>query len=88
MDKEEIRKELYALLDEKFCVSDDELRGGSAQVCTDLGLDSLDVIELVEYFENKHNISIPDSDAAGVADMTVDQLVDFVCEAVTKYKKA
>lgn len=88
MDKEKIRKELYALLVVRFLIEEDELNDGSANICTDLGLDSLDVVELVEHFEEKYKISIPDDITADVGNMTIDQVVDFVYEATTKYKKS
>ena len=51
------------LLIDKFGVSQEDIRP-DANFITDLGADSLDMVELIMEFENEFTIAIPDKDAA------------------------
>ncbi|KAE8209383.1 hypothetical protein CF319_g2476 [Tilletia indica] len=51
----------------------------SASFTTDLGLDSLDAVEVVMAIEEEFNIEIPDEEADGIT--TVQQAIDYVSHA-------
>lgn len=50
----------------------------SALLKDDLGLDSLDFIELVMKIEKEYNIGLPDEEASGRENDTVRDFVDYV----------
>jgi acyl carrier protein len=52
-----------------------------ARFATDLGADSLDVVELLMDFEKEFTIAIPDEDAEGIE--TVAQAVEYIENAVS-----
>lgn len=52
-----------------------------ARFATDLGADSLDVVELIMDFEKEFNISIPDEQAEKIE--TVGQAVEYIGRAVS-----
>jgi acyl carrier protein len=52
-----------------------------ARFATDLGADSLDVVELLMDFEKEFTIAIPDEDAEGIE--TVAQAVEYIEKAVS-----
>ena len=84
MEKQTIRAEICGMLEDKFCVSSEELENGNSQLNADFGLDSLDVVELITMCEEKYGIRIPDRVAEGVVDMTVDEVVDLVSSKVNE----
>jgi len=55
-----------------------------ARFATDLGADSLDVVELLMDFEKEFTIAIPDEDAEGIE--TVAQAVEYIENAVSHTK--
>lgn len=60
--KEEILAELTEIIAEKFVLEPSEIKEESKLV-SDLGADSLDVVELTMQVEKSFGVSIPDSDA-------------------------
>lgn len=58
---ENLKEKFNALLIEKFNVAVDELK--SEAKFTDLGADSLDMVELIIEFEKTFSITIPDEEA-------------------------
>ncbi len=58
---------------------------GSSQLREELGLDSMDTIELVFQLEEKFNIQISDDDLMGLK--TVDNVVQYIEKRVTENKE-
>lgn len=54
----------------------------TANLATDLGLDSLDAVELIMECEKEYNIAIPDEDAEKLN--TIDEITEFVYSNVLK----
>ena len=63
------------LIAEKLGVEETEVTA-EAHFTNDLGADSLDKVELVMEFEKEFNISIPDSQAEGLA--TVQDVIEYL----------
>jgi acyl carrier protein len=87
MKRDEIERRLRALVCEQLGVEEAEVRADASFV-DDLGMDSLDAVELVMAVEEEFTIEIPDEKAEKVA--TFDNAVDYVWGATSldKYKKA
>jgi acyl carrier protein len=56
-----------------------------ARFTTDLGADSLDVVELIMDFEKEFNISIPDEQAEKIE--TVGQAVEYIDKAIGQLER-
>lgn len=54
----------------------------TANLATDLGLDSLDAVELIMECEKEYNIAIPDEEAEKLN--TIDEITEFVYSNVLK----
>lgn len=79
MDKKEIREKVCEVIDEDYgfsCVDDQDFLKG------DLGMDSLDVVELVINLEKILSIHISDDETSEIELMTVGGLVDFLAKKV------
>ncbi len=79
MDKKEIREKVCEVIDEDYgfsCVDDQDFLKG------DLGMDSLDVVELVINLEKILSIHISDDETSEIELMTVGELVDFLAKKV------
>ena len=59
---------------------------GSSQLREELGLDSMDTIELVFQLEEKFNIQISDDDLMGLK--TVDNVVQYIEKRVSENKES
>jgi acyl carrier protein len=59
---------------------------GSSQLREELGLDSMDTIELVFQLEEKFNIQISDDDLMGLK--TVDNVVQYIEKMVSEKKES
>ena len=59
---------------------------GSSQLREELGLDSMDTIELVFQLEEKFNIQISDDDLMGLK--TVDNVVQYIEKRVSEKKES
>ena len=59
---------------------------GTSQLREDLGLDSMDTIELVFQLEENFNIQISDDDIMGLN--TVDSVVQYIEKRVSKKKES
>lgn len=79
MDKKEIREKVCEVIDEDYGFSDvddqDFLKG-------DLGMDSLDVVEMVINLEKILSVHISDDETSEIERMTVGELVDFLAKKV------
>ncbi|HEY3374010.1 MAG TPA: acyl carrier protein [Candidatus Aquicultor sp.] len=64
-----------SIIAETAGIEEDEIKQKSAFV-NDLGLDSLDIVEVVMAMEEEFNIEIPDEDAEGIA--TVEDAIEYI----------
>ncbi len=77
MDKQEILEWLYDELKTNFVVT--EVPHADAGVYDDLGLDSVDRVELVIRIEDKFGVEFPE----GMANMTLGEVADKILELST-----
>ena len=77
--RENIHADLAKIFGSKFGLAESELTM-QAEIRSELGLDSLDFIELVKEVEAKFNITIPEEDYPGI--ITYDGLVSYVEGAI------
>ncbi len=77
--RENIQTDLAKIFGSKFGLADSELTP-QAELRDELGLDSLDFIEMVMEVEQVFNISIPEEDYPGI--ITYDGLVSYVEGAI------
>lgn len=75
MNQEEIFKKIQKLLSAQFDVSEDKITM-QTDIAKDLGVDSLDVIDILMSVEYEFKIEVPDEDAENVK--TVEQMVEYV----------
>lgn len=80
MNKEQIKVTLTTLIKEEYYI--DEVSINEEAKLTDLGLDSLDVVELIMRVEKEFNIEIPDDDAEKLE--TFGSVLDYVDKKVNK----
>ena len=84
MKKEEIRKGFADILEEKGLAGQDKVIG-TANLTHDIGLDSLDTVEVIMECEKKFGILIPDNIAEGIN--TVNDAVIVIYDAIYPPKK-
>lgn len=77
--KEQILQDLRNIFSEKYGVAQTEVQPES-KINDDLGLDSLDIAELVMGVEAKFNITISDDEAEGIA--TVEDMIKNIDEKI------
>ena len=75
--KDEIKKIVTDELIKLLGVDEDEITE-DANLQNDLGMDSLDAVELIMNFEQEFNIAIPDSDVENIK--TVKEIIDYFFE--------
>ena len=75
LSKEDVTKRVYAVLDGFAKQKNNEITA-QANFATDLGLDSLDVVEALVAIEEEFDFEIPDADADNMK--TVGQVIDFI----------
>lgn len=61
MNVDDIKKKVFEVLSDKACVEQDTITLSSSLV-DDLGMDSLDAVEMLFEFEEQYGIEIPDED--------------------------
>lgn len=71
----DIEAKVKAAVAEQLSLNADDVKL-EASFMTDLGADSLDLVELVMEFENKFGITIPDEDSASLT--TVQSAIDYI----------
>lgn len=74
--KEKVIKFIETKLEEKYLVDATDLE--SERNVVNLGLDSLDEIELVMSLESEFDLSIPDDEYSGLKDRTIENIADLV----------
>lgn len=77
MDPSEYLPEVTRILRDDFGCAAADIQP-SANLLTDLGLDSLDHVEMVMCFEAEYGIDIPDDDAEKIK--TVQDLLNYLAE--------
>lgn len=75
----EILSKVQTIVAEQLGLEDDQVKANS-NFSTELGADSLDVVELVMALEEAFEIEIPDESAANIS--TVQDAVDYISENV------
>jgi NADH dehydrogenase (ubiquinone) 1 alpha/beta subcomplex 1 len=76
LNKEEVEGRIISLLEGFDKVNDASNIKGSAHFANDLGLDSLDTVEVVMAIEEEFSIEIPDKDADSIH--SVEQAVQYI----------
>ncbi len=77
MSKQEIFEKVKKILVEKLSVNEADIKEDSSLV-DDLGVDSLDLVELLMKFEEEFKIEISEEESQKI--LTVKDIVDFVEE--------
>ncbi|KIY02662.1 uncharacterized protein Z520_01127 [Fonsecaea multimorphosa CBS 102226] len=77
LSKEEVQGRIMDLLKNFDKVTDATKISGTAHFQNDLGLDSLDTVEVVMAIEEEFSIEIPDKEADAIH--SVDQAVTYIC---------
>ena len=82
MDKQQVNTRIAAIFETEFEVAPDRLLP-EAHLFQDLGLDSIDIVEMIGAFQKEFGIQLRDSDEAR-AIRTVGNLQDFVFNEIEK----
>lgn len=75
MSSEQIFEKVKGIIAETAGVEEDDIKMKSSFV-DDLGLDSLDIVEVVMAMEEEFNIEIPDEDAESIS--TVEDAIEYI----------
>jgi acyl carrier protein len=75
------RKEVIAIISEYLVIKPEKIHL-EADLKEDLGIDSLDIVEITLAIEDKFDIEIPDKDIPDIR--TVDQIIKYVESKVIK----
>ncbi|MBR2317219.1 MAG: acyl carrier protein [Spirochaetales bacterium] len=75
MTNEEIFEKVKKLIAERLAVNESKIVP-EASFIEDLGVDSLDTVELLTQLEQEFNITIPDEDAEKIT--TVGSVIDYI----------
>ena len=81
MDKKEIREKVCEVVDGNYHLSG-EIVDDQDFLKGDLGMDSLDVVEMVMKLETMLSVHISDDETSEIERMTVGELVDFLAKKV------
>jgi acyl carrier protein len=71
----QVTKKVKAIIADKLCVDEMEVTD-TASFTDDLGADSLDVVELITFFESEFGITISDDQAAKIS--TVGDAIQYI----------
>ncbi len=82
MDRNELREKIVKAIAEVACPAVDTEIKDADKFDDDLGLDSLDVIEILLWIESELDVEVPDVDLHMID--TVGQLVDYVEKLVNE----
>lgn len=84
LTKEEIREKINGILFDKLYVEEKDLMD-DALMASDLGADSLDIVELTMELENEFGISIPDEEMDGMFNCPLKKIYELVEEKLKHF---
>jgi len=76
MTHEEIKEKIKGVIIDKCGLSEEEIKDDST--LNSLGIDSLDVVEIVMEIEEEFDIAVPDTEAEKLANGTINEFATFV----------
>ncbi len=76
MDKEQVTRKVIGIISDNYHAPDEILL--HHRLNEDIGLDSIDVVELTLLCENEFNVTVPDEKLSDIT--TVQHLVDAIAE--------
>ncbi len=77
MEKEEIFNKVVDVLVEQLGVEKEKVKKES-EIMTDLGADSLDVVDVVQTLEEEFNVKVPNEDIEKLK--TVDDIANYIAD--------
>ena len=77
MEKEEIFSKVVDVLVEQLGVEKENVKKDS-EIMTDLGADSLDVVDVVQVLEEEFNVKVPNEDIEKLK--TVEDITNYIAE--------
>ena len=77
MEKEEIFNKVVDVLVEQLGVEKENVKKES-EIMTDLGADSLDVVDVVQVLEEEFNVKVPNTDIEKLK--TVEDITNYIAE--------
>ena len=77
MEKEEIFSKVVDVLVEQLGVEKEKVKKDS-EIMTDLGADSLDVVDVVQVLEEEFNVKVPNTDIEKLK--TVEDITNYIAE--------
>ena len=77
MEKEEIFNKVVDVLVEQLGVEKENVKKDS-EIMTDLGADSLDVVDVVQVLEEEFNVKVPNTDIEKLK--TVEDITNYIAE--------
>ena len=77
MEKEEIFSKVVDVLVEQLGVEKENVKKDS-EIMTDLGADSLDVVDVVQVLEEEFNVKVPNTDIEKLK--TVEDITNYIAE--------
>ena len=80
--RKEIEKKVKDIFIKLRNAPDDYDIKGSSSIYYDLGVDSLEIVELMMFFEDEMEIEIPDGEWIDWKQLTVDELIDRLLKEV------
>ncbi|MBR1649192.1 MAG: acyl carrier protein [Alphaproteobacteria bacterium] len=84
MNKEEVRKQVRQILEDRFNFSEQEGVCDADFLHHDLGMDSLDNVDFIKDLEQHYGFEIADHESRLIAQMTVGDVVNFVYGKLSK----
>lgn len=79
MERSKAIEAVKAVIRDMMCATEEEMRDEDV-ILSDIGIDSLDIVELIMELEQNYDIEIPDSAFDGKQDITLGQIADILVE--------
>lgn len=83
MNANEIKKRVLKAVSDKTCIAVSDIKNGD-KLYDDLGMDSLERVELVTVLEQEFDVSISDPEFNAIEQMSVAELSDFMVQKAGK----
>ena len=83
MDKEKLSLDVKNLIIEAVNLqhlSPEKIENSASLFQDGLGLDSVDILEIIVAIENQFNIKVPNAESGKKAFQSVETIVDFICQ--------